>query len=122
MKTSKLLTLAQRYLCTPQGVEVPRTGINNNADYRTQFLCLAISHASIAHRSSMRPLNAALGTIRHRIAPEYTVLDWLHQNKHITQRKFNKMNIPENKIFPELQRYRHAWLEHLINEFKDKGD
>tara|TARA_R110000868_G_scaffold207866_1_gene456904 strand:- start:243 stop:608 length:366 start_codon:yes stop_codon:yes gene_type:complete len=121
MKTSKLLTLAQRYLCTPQGVEVPRTGINN-ADYRTQFLCLAISHASIAHRSSMRPLNAALGTIRRRIAPEYTVLDWLHQNKHITQRKFNKMNVPENKIFPELQRYRHAWLEHLINEFKDKGD
>ena len=118
MKTSKILTKAKEYLCLGGAV-----GDNVMGElYQTQFMCLAIANACRVLNVSTKKRNATTAIVGSRIKPQYTILDWLYENEHISKRQFKAWDKDHDYVPYKLQDYRHAWLDHLINEFKDKGD
>lgn len=109
MKTSDLLTLAKPFLW------------DGGAQGMVRHICLAIDDAARSQAKRLRnPKKAALAAARMRalrhvtrcLGVETTVTDWLIAN------------VPESRgaSQDQIQAYRHRWLDHLIQHFKDKGD
>ena len=93
---------AKRYLATGQ-----------TADYTKEhrLICFAIHHAGMTECIAASTVKAAQAVIMTRLKGARTLKDWLISR-----------NVPESELTTtNLQAYRHAWLDSLIEEFSQGG-
>lgn len=64
--------------------------------------------------------------INNRIGHEFSILDWLAANRHITKEELEDLLLAqddrEGELYRKLQNYRLAWLAELEREFAAKGE
>lgn len=107
MKTSELLKIAKDYLAGP-GKDDPTIG-------KHPFVCITIKRASYSLYPKSNELsdirNNLLEFIQKSLQGHTTVVGWLRE-KH-----------PEiRESMDSFPKYRHAWIDQMIQLFGEKGD
>jgi hypothetical protein len=91
---------AKKYLATSKG------------DNKTTYICIAINEVSDTKYRLFNSCVCARSIINERLGESFTVGSWLAHNGFITNNDFN-----DRKYQNQLQKYRHRWLDSLIEEF-----
>lgn len=86
------------------------------------YICHAIDAAADAsgippYSRRDAPYRRAKAIIQQRIAPEYTLSDWVCRNVKRSGKVINARGGAQ-----QAQAYRHRWLDAIIKEFEKKGD
>lgn len=98
-----LFKQAKHYLATGQTVDYTK---------EHRLICFAIHYAGISECVAASTVRAAKEVIMTRLEGARTLRDWLISR-----------NVPEDGLTPvNLQVYRHAWLDSLIEEFSQGGN
>lgn len=109
MKTSDLLKLAKQYLYVPEKPE--KMGY--------QELLLTICGAICTASGNCLATKVVRTEICERLAPHVTVTEWLHAQGFVSKSDLCSCTPEEQQ---QIQQFRLRWLEHLIVEYKAKGD
>jgi len=84
---------------------VPFLGTGTYSQNTTDYVCWAVENANGQSKSVTHLIS---DMIHDRISPFASVRGWLLNNSNIPEKKLTRKN---------LQAYRHAWLQSLIEEF-----